>query len=178
MWLAAHRDDQGVKALQANPFLHYWSLGVEEQFYLLFPLTLWFIFGHLLRRPAPDSGGCRELGGVLVLGAAAALSLAAAGALSVAHPEKAGLVFYLLPFRLWQLLCGALLCCALHVRTPRWDGVPFVLKAGKALTDRKAEVRIQFHRVPGAVSGMATSHCVPVAATSTTSEYPVSPHRT
>ena len=42
----------------------------------------------------------------------------------------------------------------LHVHTPRWDGVPFVLKAGKALTDRKAEVRIQFHRVPGAVSAL------------------------
>ena len=40
----------------------------------------------------------------------------------------------------------------LHVHTPRWDGVPFVLKAGKALTDRKAEVRIQFQNVPGAVS--------------------------
>jgi glucose-6-phosphate 1-dehydrogenase len=36
----------------------------------------------------------------------------------------------------------------------RWDGVPFVLKAGKALTDRKAEVRIQFHHVPGAVSAL------------------------
>ena len=42
----------------------------------------------------------------------------------------------------------------LHVNTPRWDGVPFVLKAGKALTDRKAEVRIQFHRVPGVVSAL------------------------
>ena len=42
----------------------------------------------------------------------------------------------------------------LHVNNPRWEGVPFVLKAGKALTDRKAEVRIQFHRVPGAVSAL------------------------
>ena len=39
----------------------------------------------------------------------------------------------------------------LHIHTPRWDGVPFVLKAGKALTDRKAEVRIQFQNVPGAI---------------------------
>lgn len=43
----------------------------------------------------------------------------------------------------------------LHVHNPRWEGVPFVLKAGKALTDRKAEVRIQFHRVPGVVSALA-----------------------
>ena len=31
----------------------------------------------------------------------------------------------------------------LHVHNPRWEGVPFVLKAGKALTDRKAEVFIE-----------------------------------
>ena len=43
----------------------------------------------------------------------------------------------------------------LHVNNPRWEGVPFVLKAGKALTDRKAEVRIQFHRVPGVVAALS-----------------------
>jgi len=37
----------------------------------------------------------------------------------------------------------------LYVNNPRWDGVPFVLKAGKALTDSKVELRIQFHQVPG-----------------------------
>ncbi|KAL1499475.1 hypothetical protein AB1Y20_011678 [Prymnesium parvum] len=42
----------------------------------------------------------------------------------------------------------------LHIHSPRWDGVPFILKAGKAVTDRKAEVRIQFHTIPGAVSAL------------------------
>ena len=32
-----------------------------------------------------------------------------------------------------------------------------MLKAGKALNDKKVEVRIQFHRVPGVVS--ALDHC-------------------
>ena len=45
-------------------------------------------------------------------------------------------------------------CGVLHIHNPRWDGVPFILKAGKALTDRKAEVRVQFHSVPGAVSAL------------------------
>ena len=31
----------------------------------------------------------------------------------------------------------------------RWDGVPFILKCGKALNERKAEVRIQYKDVPG-----------------------------
>jgi peptidoglycan/LPS O-acetylase OafA/YrhL len=30
-----------------NPFVHTWSLGVEEQFYLIFPLVL---FSYLIRR--------------------------------------------------------------------------------------------------------------------------------
>nr|XP_023022998.1 glucose-6-phosphate 1-dehydrogenase-like [Leptinotarsa decemlineata]ARI45081.1 glucose-6-phosphate dehydrogenase [Leptinotarsa decemlineata] len=37
----------------------------------------------------------------------------------------------------------------LHINNERWDGVPFILKCGKALNERKAEVRIQFKDVPG-----------------------------
>jgi len=33
----------------------------------------------------------------------------------------------------------------LHVNNERWNGVPFILKCGKALNERKAEIRIQFH---------------------------------
>jgi hypothetical protein len=32
----------------------------------------------------------------------------------------------------------------LHVNNARWKGVPFILKCGKALNERKAEIRIQF----------------------------------
>ncbi|KAL9685497.1 hypothetical protein QQ045_022947 [Rhodiola kirilowii] len=37
----------------------------------------------------------------------------------------------------------------LHIHNERWEGVPFILKAGKALNSRKAEIRIQFKDVPG-----------------------------
>lgn len=30
--------------------------------------------------------------------------------------------------------------CVLHINNDRWSGVPFILKAGKALNERKAEV--------------------------------------
>jgi len=33
---------------------------------------------------------------------------------------------------------------ALRINNPRWHGVPFILKCGKALNERKAEIRIQF----------------------------------
>ncbi|CAL9086262.1 unnamed protein product [Musa acuminata var. zebrina] len=36
-----------------------------------------------------------------------------------------------------------------HIYNERWEGVPFILKAGKALNSRKAEIRIQFKDVPG-----------------------------
>ncbi|XP_053149647.1 glucose-6-phosphate 1-dehydrogenase isoform X2 [Hemicordylus capensis] len=37
----------------------------------------------------------------------------------------------------------------LYVDNERWDGVPFILRCGKALNERKAEVRLQFREVPG-----------------------------
>ncbi|XP_038985836.1 glucose-6-phosphate 1-dehydrogenase, chloroplastic-like isoform X2 [Phoenix dactylifera] len=38
---------------------------------------------------------------------------------------------------------------ALFVDNARWDGVPFLMKAGKALHTRRTEIRVQFRHVPG-----------------------------
>ena len=44
----------------------------------------------------------------------------------------------------------------IHINNERWDGVPFILKCGKALNEQKAEVRIQYRDVPGDIfHGMA-----------------------
>ncbi|XP_057736834.1 glucose-6-phosphate 1-dehydrogenase 6, cytoplasmic-like isoform X1 [Arachis stenosperma] len=37
----------------------------------------------------------------------------------------------------------------LRIDNERWEGVPFIIKAGKALNSRKAEIRVQFKDVPG-----------------------------
>ncbi|KAL2529070.1 Glucose-6-phosphate 1-dehydrogenase [Forsythia ovata] len=37
----------------------------------------------------------------------------------------------------------------LRIHNERWEGVPFILKAGKALNSSKAEIRVQFKDVPG-----------------------------
>ncbi|KAI7727830.1 hypothetical protein M8C21_009144 [Ambrosia artemisiifolia] len=37
----------------------------------------------------------------------------------------------------------------LRIHNERWEGVPFIIKAGKALNSRKAEIRVQFKDVPG-----------------------------
>lgn len=48
--------------------------------------------------------------------------------------------------------CACLCFCALTAgpvpRLRSWAGVPFVLKAGKALNDRKAEIRVQLRPTP------------------------------
>ncbi|GAA5814407.1 hypothetical protein MFLAVUS_007903 [Mucor flavus] len=47
------------------------------------------------------------------------------------------------------------------INNERWDGVPFILKAGKALNEAKVEVRIQFHHVAGNLfSGSARNELV------------------
>lgn len=38
----------------------------------------------------------------------------------------------------------------LYIDNPRWDGVPFIMRAGKALNETKSEVRMQFRNAPGA----------------------------
>lgn len=37
----------------------------------------------------------------------------------------------------------------LYIDSPRWEGVPFVMRAGKALNERKSEIRVQFKKSPG-----------------------------
>ena len=41
--------------------------------------------------------------------------------------------------------------CRFNIRNRRWDGVPILVKAGKALDERLAEVRVTFKHVPGCI---------------------------
>jgi glucose-6-phosphate 1-dehydrogenase len=43
--------------------------------------------------------------------------------------------------------CPTFAACTLYIHNPRWEGVPFIMKAGKALNEAKVEVRIQFKDV-------------------------------
>ncbi|KAF5333127.1 hypothetical protein D9611_002595 [Ephemerocybe angulata] len=44
-------------------------------------------------------------------------------------------------------VCPTYAATTLWIHNPRWEGVPFILKAGKALNEAKVEVRIQFKDV-------------------------------
>ncbi|THH33623.1 hypothetical protein EUX98_g601 [Antrodiella citrinella] len=43
--------------------------------------------------------------------------------------------------------CPTYAATTLWIHNPRWEGVPFILKAGKALNEAKVEIRIQFKDV-------------------------------
>ena len=85
-----------AKESEERPLLHTWSLSVEEQFYVIFPVVLALMFkSGVLKRP-------RVLQSVLLASVVAGL-VGAVYALKV-DPSAA---FYLLPARAWELLCGA-----------------------------------------------------------------------
>ena len=80
----------------AQPILHYWTLAVEEQFYLTFPIYLYLVT-RLCRRP------------ILVNLCVSGVSFAAC--IAVTH-FNASYAFYLLPTRAWELLAGSSLALA------------------------------------------------------------------
>lgn len=80
----------------SQPFLHYWSLSVEEQFYLFLPVTL--VIAHKIRLSRERL--------LFLLWAFALASFAGCVLLTSFRPTWA---FYLLPTRAWELLAGAIL---------------------------------------------------------------------
>ena len=92
----------------AGPLDHFWSLAVEEQFYLLWPLLLLGVTWPWRRRGARAN---RVVLVVLVVIATASLSLAVQ--LVAAGPEQA---YFSTPARAWELAAGALLAVALEGR--------------------------------------------------------------
>ncbi len=101
--LAWNTDTYFSPSAELNPYLHTWSLGVEEQFYIIFP-ALFFIG----LRAGPRAVFARVL---LPLAALASLLIAAYQV--NAQPLSA---FYLLPGRFWELAAGAMLFQFMNMR--------------------------------------------------------------
>lgn len=91
-------------AIESKPLAHLWSLGVEEQFYIVWPLVLW----ATLRRGA-------TLAAVLALVAASLLA-----GIWIVQREQAT-AFYLPVFRFWELLAGGALVLLERRGSPAWQ---------------------------------------------------------
>jgi peptidoglycan/LPS O-acetylase OafA/YrhL len=108
-YLATHQESYVAPATDFNPYLHTWSLGVEEQFYLLFPLLF---FAWTRSRRGRVLATC-------LFAIALAASLAWAARLGKTDP---GAAFYLITTRLWELAAGVLLFALLARWPARKDG--------------------------------------------------------
>ena len=88
--------DYFASVTAASPFLHFWSLGVEEQFYLIWPVLILLVArgAHARRR---------------VLIALIAIVVASLAANLIVTDAAANWAFYSLPTRAWQLGLGGLL---------------------------------------------------------------------
>jgi peptidoglycan/LPS O-acetylase OafA/YrhL len=106
-------------AADLKPLLHTWSLAVEEQFYLIFPLIL-LTFWRL---------GRRRLFEVTAVGALCSFALAELAIRTGGMSEAA--VFYLAPTRFWEILVGAL--CAFLLAGRRQKENNWFSAAGLAL---------------------------------------------
>ena len=84
----------GADSSLLKPFLHTWSLSVEEQFYILYPLFLYLIYKFFRKFI------------FVILTIVFFLSLFLAEWLSNFHPK---INFYVFPTRAWELIAGALL---------------------------------------------------------------------
>ncbi|TAL46417.1 MAG: acyltransferase, partial [Salinibacterium sp.] len=101
-WLAAASVDYlGATALP-SPVQHYWSLSVEEQFYVLWPALLAGVY-WATSRYLPGSSR-RVLG--IVLGLVATASLAFSILTTMSNPNSA---FFNTAARFWELAAGGLL---------------------------------------------------------------------
>ena len=89
-------------SVEQNPLLHTWTLGVEEQFYILFPLLL--LLGWRLRRPLVVVAAVSLVSFLLFV-------LLTGGA--IAGAGLAELAFFGSPTRAWEFGAGALLALAL-----------------------------------------------------------------
>ncbi|NHZ62863.1 acyltransferase family protein [Massilia genomosp. 1] len=83
---AGYFDNDGI----TKPFLHLWSLGVEEQFYILWPLILWLVLSRKLRF-------------LWVAGVIFVISMSANVLLVADHPVAA---FFSPLTRFWELMAG------------------------------------------------------------------------
>ncbi len=96
-WVLAYSGrDYFTPATEYNPYAHTWSLGVEEQFYLLFPLLFFAWFA--------GRGGRRFSAGLFVVLLAGSV---AAGLWQ--REQDAVAAYFLTPGRLWELAAGVLL---------------------------------------------------------------------
>ncbi len=99
LYLLKQSTDYFAQSTDLNVFTHTWSLGVEEQFYILFPFLIWF--SGFARQ---TKNGARNL--FLTL---AALTTASLVGFLFLYPTNQPAAYFLMPSRFWEMAAGCLI---------------------------------------------------------------------
>lgn len=108
-------------ASELKPLMHLWSLGIEEQFYLIFPVLLTLLWRW-------------RVGPLLAVALVAVFSFAAN--LYWIRIDAAG-TFFLPHTRFWELLAGSLLAYGEVFRPVRFDAPRWLSYAGRPFGNRE-----------------------------------------
>ena len=145
-WFIAQNVDYFGGHQPPSPFQHYWTLGVEEQFYLVWPVliigTAWLVRRAHRRRSSasttPTTPSKRPY--LVVLGLVAALSFGLSLVTTYLVPPAA---YFSLPTRAWDLAIGGLVALTAHqwrrlpalaAKITGWAGLALILLACNQLT--------------------------------------------
>jgi peptidoglycan/LPS O-acetylase OafA/YrhL len=107
----------------SSPFQQFWSLSVEEQFYIVWPLLVAAAVALAARRAASVTWAVG-----VVVGLVLTASLAASVLITVADPEAA---YFVTHTRMWELALGGVLAVATAAR-PGWFSWPGPVRAAVA----------------------------------------------
>jgi len=106
LYLFKDSTDYFAQSTELNVFTHTWSLGVEKQFYILFPCLIWFSgFGRQTKN------GAHNL--FLIIGA---LTIASLIAFLYLYQTNQPSAYFLMPTRFWEMASGCLLFISFQKR--------------------------------------------------------------
>ncbi|GAB3520683.1 acyltransferase family protein [Arthrobacter monumenti] len=130
--LASSSTDYLAGGGDASPVQHFWSLSVEEQFYIAWPILLLGAFWFAARRNLAPKRVAQ-----VVIGAVICASLITSVAATAASPASA---YFITPTRMWELAMGGLIATLPALKSGRigdvaapilaWTGIGAMVAAG------------------------------------------------